>query len=190
MDYQQIREQTEEAISQVFEQTPLLEGDIFVVGCSSSEIDGGRIGKASNKKLAEAVFDAIYGILKERKIFLAAQCCEHLNRSLIIERAALELGQEIVNAVPQLHAGGSFAMTAYENFEEPVAVERIRATAGMDIGATLIGMHLKGVAVPLRIERKNIGEAGLICARTRPKFVGGERAVYDGELAVGNWMKK
>ena len=107
------------------------------------------------------------------------QCCEHLNRSLIVERELAERkGWEIVNVVPQPHAGGSFAVTAYANFKDPVAVESIVADAGLDIGGTLIGMHLRRVAVPVRLSLNKIGEANILCARTRPKYVGGSRAVY------------
>ena len=122
-------------------------------------------------------------MLKEKGIYLAAQCCEHLNRSLVIEEAAAErYGYEQVNVVPQPKAGGSFATTAYETFEAPVMVEAIRAKAGIDIGGTLIGMHLASVAVPTRLGIKQIGEAPIICARVRPKFVGGSRAIYDETL--------
>ena len=117
---------------------------------------------------------------------MAAQCCEHLNRAVIVEKAALLPGIEIANVVPQLHAGGSFAMTVYQNAEHPVAVEEIKADAGMDIGDTLIGMQLKRVAVPVRISVKKIGEANVVCARTRPKFIGGSRAVYDDVLSGGD----
>ena len=89
---------------------------------------------------------------------------------------------DIVNVVPQPKAGGSFATAAYAAFSDPVAVEHIRADAGMDIGDTLIGMHLKEVAVPVRLSVKTVGEAPLVCARTRPKFIGGCRAVYDEHL--------
>ena len=124
-------------------------------------------------------------MLSERGIYLAAQCCEHLNRALIVERDACEkFDLEEVNVVPQPKAGGSFGTTAYKRFTDPVAVESLKqsASAGMDIGATLIGMHIKPVVVPLRIETKKIGEAVLICARRRPKFVGGSRAVYNDKL--------
>jgi uncharacterized protein (TIGR01440 family) len=114
---------------------------------------------------------------------LAAQCCEHLNRAIILEEAAAEKYRlPIVNAVPQPKAGGSFATAAYRAFEHPVAVESVQAHAGMDIGDTLIGMHLRPVAVPVRLDVKKIGEANLVCARTRPKYIGGERAHYDPEL--------
>ena len=156
------------------------EGDLLVVGCSSSEIVGATIGKGSSLEAAQAVFEGIYPYLKDKGIFLAAQCCEHLNRALIIEREIAEKrGYEIVCVVPKPKAGGSFATTAFENFNDPVAVEEIRADAGLDIGFTLIGMHLKRVAVPLRLSVDSIGQAHITAARTRPKYIGGERAHYE-----------
>ena len=152
-------------------------GDIMVVGCSSSEITGGVIGHNSSLEAAEAVFKGIYEALTDSGVYLAAQCCEHLNRAIIIEREAVP-NREIVNVVPQPKAGGSFATTAYKTFKNPVALEEIKADAGLDIGGTLIGMHLKRVAVPVRLSVDHIGSAILICARTRPKYIGGERAVY------------
>ncbi len=146
---------------------------------------GQHIGKGSSTESAKAVFDGIYPLLKEKGIYLAAQCCEHLNRAIIIEKeCALNKGFEIVNVVPQPHAGGSFATTAYANFENPVAVEFIKADAGLDIGQTLIGMHLKHVAVPIRLSEKMLGEAVVTAARTRYKFIGGQRAVYNFEQEV------
>ncbi len=154
--------------------------EILVVGCSTSEVGGASIGTFSSPDLAEVVFGGIYQATQEAGMYLAAQCCEHLNRAIIIEReAAVEYGYEIVNVVPQPKAGGSFATAAYKAFEEPVAVEHIRASLGMDIGDTLIGMHLREVAVPVRIRTKFIGDGHVVCARTRPKFIGGNRAVYD-----------
>ena len=123
--------------------------------------------------------------LHECGVFLAAQCCEHLNRAVIIEHGALLPGTEICNVVPRLHAGGAFGMTIYINATHPIAVEEIRAVVGMDIGDTLIEMHLRKVAVPIRISIKKIGEANLVCARTRPKFIGGMRAEYDESLIGG-----
>lgn len=185
MTYEQIRDDAAKAVRELLEQTNLTAGDIFIIGCSSSEIKGSRIGKGSDIDAAKAVYDGVYPILKEKGIFLAAQCCEHLNRAVIVEKAALGRDAEIVNVVPQLHAGGSFAVTVYNNAENPVAVEEIKADAGMDIGDTFIGMHLRKVAVPVRVSIKEIGEAHLTCARTRPKFIGGSRAVYDDALAGG-----
>ena len=186
MTYEEIREQAKNAITELLEKSHLEKGDIFIVGCSSSEIKGESIGKGSDIDAAKAVYEGIKPILDEKGIFLAAQCCEHLNRAVIMEKEALLPGQDIVNVVPQLHAGGSFAMTVYENAKNPVAVESVRAAGGMDIGDTLIGMHLKPVAVPVRIATKEIGCAHVVCARTRPKFIGGERAVYDEHLSGGD----
>ena len=185
MTYEQIKSQATQAVTELLEQTNLTAGDIFIIGCSSSEIKGSRIGKDSDIDAAKAVYDGVYPILKEKGIWLAAQCCEHLNRAVIVEKAALGRDAEIVNVVPQLHAGGSFAVTVYNNAEHPVAVEEIKADAGMDIGDTFIGMHLRKVAVPVRVSIKEIGEAHLTCARTRPKFIGGVRAAYDDALAGG-----
>lgn len=184
--YEEIKEQAGAAASELIEIAKLKKGDILVVGCSSSEVVGLRIGKGSDINAAGAVYEGIMSVLKPEGIFLAAQCCEHLNRAVIVEKAALLPGTEIVNVVPQPHAGGSFAVTVYKNARCPVAVEEIKADAGMDIGGTLIGMHLKKVAVPVRLSVKKIGEAPLICARTRPKFIGGSRAVYDDALSGGD----
>lgn len=180
---EKIKEEARAVIEEYLENAKLREGDILVIGCSSSEIVGEKIGKGSSIEAAKAVFEAIYPILKEKKIFLAAQCCEHLNRAVIIENeCARQRFLETVNVVPQPKAGGSFATTAYENFACPVAVEFIKAEGGIDIGDTLIGMHLKAVAVPLRLKTKKIGEANVVTARTRAKFIGGERAHYDADI--------
>lgn len=177
--YQQARQAAEELLAAA----KLREGDLLVVGCSSSEITGSKIGTDSRPETAQEVFSGIYDATKKRGVFLAAQCCEHLNRALVVEAAYAEAhGLEIVNAVPQPKAGGSFATAAYQGFAQPVLVEAVRADAGLDIGGTLIGMHLKKVAVPVRLSIKHIGEAILLAARTRPKYVGGARAVYDERL--------
>lgn len=168
------------AVTELIEAASLRAGDILVVGCSSSETVGRTIGKCSSYDAAEAVFEAIYPILRERGIYIAAQCCEHLNRALIIESAAAKkYGYDPVCVVPKPKAGGSFATVTYGALESPVAVEHIRAHAGIDIGGTLIGMHLKHVAVPVRVSVDRIGKANIICARTRPKLIGGERACYE-----------
>ena len=178
--YTKIRSEAKAAVSELVEVAGLEAGDILVVGCSSSEIVGGHIGKASSPDTANAVFEEIYSILKEKGIWLAAQCCEHLNRAIIIEKACAErYGYEIVNVKPQPKAGGSFATAAYGAFERPVAVEHVKAHAGIDIGETLIGMHLREVAVPVRLSVKRIGEANVISARTRAKYIGGSRAIYE-----------
>lgn len=184
--YEEIREQAKTAASELIETAKLKQGDILIVGCSSSEVVGLHIGKGSDINAAGAIYEGIQSVLQPKGIYLAAQCCEHLNRAVIVEKEALLPGTEIVNVVPQPHAGGSFAMTVYQNAKCPVAVEEIKADAGMDIGRTLIGMHLKKVAVPVRLSLDKIGEAVLICARTRPKFIGGSRAVYDDNLSGGD----
>ena len=178
---QEICEQAKRAAELLCEQAKLRAGELVVVGCSTSEICGSRIGTDSQPEVAETVFRAIYDVLQAHGVELAAQCCEHLNRALIVERRAA-LGRDIVNVVPQPKAGGSFATAAYRAFADPVAVEHIRADAGLDIGGTLIGMHLREVAVPLRLGIDHIGQALLLAARTRPKFIGGVRAHYDENL--------
>lgn len=182
---EEIRRQAYQAASEVCEGAKLHPGDLFVVGCSTSEVLGQKIGTYSSMDAAGALFTGIHEALQERGVFLAAQCCEHLGRALIVERETCgRFGLEEVNVIPLPKAGGSFATTAYRRFRDPVAVETLRqsAFAGIDIGGTLIGMHIRPVAVPLRISLKKIGEAGIICARRRPKFVGGSRAVYNEAL--------
>ena len=177
--YQEITKQANIVVTELLEQAKLKPGSLLVIGCSSSEMVGQRIGKGSSMEAAQAAFKGIYPVLQEQGIRLAVQCCEHLNRSLIMERADAEArGYEIVNVMPQPHAGGSFAVTAWNTFKDPVAVETIVADAGIDIGSTLIGMHLRRVAVPVRTSVKYIGEAVVVCARTRAKYVGGPRAIY------------
>jgi len=179
--YEQYHNEAKTAAAELCDKAKLKKGSILVVGCSSSEIDGDRIGSNSKPEVAAAVFSAIYEVTKERGIYLAAQCCEHLNRAIIIEREAVPFAEQ-VNVIPQPKAGGSFATAAYKNFKDPIAVEEIRADAGLDIGGTLIGMHLKKVAVPVRLSLNHIGNAILLAARVRPKFVGGSRAIYNEEL--------
>lgn len=180
LQLEEIRKQAKEVLRELLETAKLQPGQILVVGCSSSEIGNFKIGSHSNGEIGRAVYEALYEELKPAGIYLAAQCCEHLNRALILESAAAKLyGYEPVNVVPQLKAGGSFATAAYKGFEHPVAVEHIRAHAGIDIGDTFIGMHLRSVAVPVRTARKEIGGAHVTCARTRLKFIGGSRACYD-----------
>ena len=174
----QIEQACKSAIEELCETAKLKAGAIVVVGCSTSEVLGSKVGTNSDPDTAKVIFQSIHDFLDSRGIYLAAQCCEHLNRAIVVEADAVK-GAEIVNVVPQPKAGGSFATAAYHGFREPVVVEEIRADAGLDIGATLIGMHLKRVAVPVRLKTTHIGEAILIAARTRPKFIGGVRAVYD-----------
>lgn len=175
-----IGEEAYRAAKELLETAGVQKDQILVVGCSTSEVGGAGIGTFSSPDLAEVVFGGIYQATQEAGIYLAAQCCEHLNRAIILENEAAErCGYEPVNVIPQPKAGGSFAAAAYKAFEHPVAVEHIRAHVGMDIGDTLIGMHLKEVAVPVRLRIKQIGDAHVVCARTRPKYIGGERAIYD-----------
>ena len=179
MDYAKLTAQARQATEELLEAAHLETGDIFVVGCSSSEIMGGHIGKDSSMEAAAAVLAGVLPPLQEQGVYLAAQCCEHLNRAIVIERAVAKAnGYQIVAAIPQPHAGGSWATNCWRTFNDPVLVEEVKAAAGMDIGGTLIGMHLRRVAIPVRLSIKKIGEANILCARTRPKYIGGARAVY------------
>lgn len=178
-----IKSDAKAVITELLSKAQLKEGDVFVLGCSSSEICGNHIGTASSAEAAKALYDVLLPELEGRGVYLAAQCCEHLNRALVVERAvALRQGLDIVNVVPHAHAGGASATLAYSLFNDPVMVENIKADAGMDVGGTLIGMHLRATAVPVKTQTRTIGEAIVICARTRPKFIGGERAIYNQNL--------
>ena len=176
-----IYEQTKAVIAELCEKAKLHPGNIVVVGCSTSEVVGSKIGTNSNPDIAGEIFAALHDYTKSKGIFLAIQCCEHLNRAIVTERKAVPFA-EPVNVVPQPKAGGSLATKAYAGFDEPVVLEEIKADAGLDIGFTLIGMHLKKVAVPLRLTNNTIGAAMVLAARTRPKFIGGVRAVYNEEM--------
>ena len=167
-------------VSELINIAELKRGDVLVIGCSSSEITGNKIGKASIPSVADAILDGILPVVREKGIFLAAQCCEHLNRAIVIERALLESKNlDEVSVRPMPKAGGSFAAACFDRFDSPAVVEHIKANAGIDIGGTLIGMHLKEVAVPVRLSLSRLGEANIIAARTRPKYIGGARAVYN-----------
>lgn len=179
--YEKIKEEASLAAQELLEAAKLHEGQIVIIGCSTSEVCGQRIGTASVPEVAEALYDGLSQVFVPRGIYIAAQCCEHLNRAVVAERKAVP-GAEYVNVVPRPKAGGSFATAAYSKAEDPVVLEEIRADAGLDIGRTLIGMHLKKVAVPVRLEHDRIGEAIVTAARVRPKFIGGCRAVYDDNL--------
>lgn len=182
---EEIRAQLQSVLEELYAASHLEQGDILVIGCSSSEVAGSRIGTCSSEEIGECLFQTAYGFCRERGICLACQCCEHLNRSLIVEKACMkEHRLTRVNVVPQLKAGGSFATAAYRNMLEPVAVEQLKAQAGIDIGDTLIGMHLAAVAVPVRTSQRTIGQAHVVCARTRVKYVGGGRAAYDESLSI------
>lgn len=178
-----IKSDATSVISELLEKANLSEGSVFVLGCSSSEICGNHIGTASSADAAKALYDVLLPILQSKGVFLAAQCCEHLNRALVVEKeVAVRQNLDIVNVVPHAHAGGASATLAYSVFKNPVVVENIKADAGMDVGGTLIGMHLRATAVPVKTATRNIGEALVICARTRPRFIGGERAIYNQDL--------
>ncbi len=167
------------AVCELIDSARLAKGQLLVIGCSSSEMIGKSIGKHSSMAAAEALADAVLPILAERGILLCVQCCEHLNRAVILERATAErFGYDPVWVKPQPKAGGSFATAVWNRMADPVAVEAVQAHAGLDIGGTLIGMHLRRVAVPVRLSVDHIGEAHLICARTRPAYIGGPRAEY------------
>ncbi|MCI6235542.1 MAG: TIGR01440 family protein [Firmicutes bacterium] len=182
----QIRKQAQQAVAELCDAAHLRPGALFVVGCSSSEVLGERIGTHTSMDVAGALYEGIASELKERGVFLAAQCCEHLNRALVVERTVLErYDLKQVNAIPQPnHAGGAFASVTWNRMADPVLVESLsaRADAGIDIGGTLIGMHIHPVVVPVRISIDRIGEASILCARRRPKYVGGQRAIYDEAL--------
>lgn len=185
IDLHSLEEEVYLLTGEFIEKAKLRKGQLFVVGCSTSEVLGERIGTASSYSTAGALFQGIDRAAKEKEVFLCTQCCEHLNRAIIIEGAVAEkLGflDAIVNVVPKEKAGGSFSTVAYESFHEPVALERVRTDGGMDIGDTFIGMHLKEVAVPLRLSKNTLGSAHLTAARVRPKCIGGVRAQYDESL--------
>lgn len=181
---QQVKEEAANAAKQLVAEARLHKGQIVVVGCSTSEVVGHKVGSWSTPEVGQAIFDGLNSVFAPLGIYIAAQCCEHLNRALIVDYDAVP-GAEIVNVVPQPKAGSSFATAAYNAFSHPVALEEIKADAGLDIGGTLIGMHLKRVAVPVRLAQKHIGDAVLLAARVRPKFIGGERAIYNDELKNG-----
>lgn len=180
----QVREESANAARQLAEAAKLHKGQIVVVGCSTSEVVGHNVGSWSTPEVANAIFEGLSSVFAPMGVYIAAQCCEHLNRALIVEHEVVPNG-EIVNVMPQPKAGSSFATAAYHSFRHPVALEEIRADAGLDIGGTLIGMHLKKVAVPVRLQQNHIGQAILLAARVRPKFIGGERAIYDESLKDG-----
>lgn len=182
IDKDLINEQIKGAVRELLSVAGLKPGNIFVVGCSTSEVIGERIGTASNLQVAESLITVLLEETKKESLFLATQCCEHLNRALVVEQECAEkYGLEIVAVVPHPKAGGALATMAYERFTDPVVVESIAGHAGLDIGDTFIGMHLKRVAVPIRLKTTNVGKAHLTAARTRPKLIGGERAKYKSE---------
>ncbi len=179
MNREELAAEAERAVEELIAAAGVRPGRVLVVGCSTSEIMGGKIGTCGSEEAAGAVFASIYKAVKKHGLCLAFQCCEHLNRALVTERETMEkFGWEEVTVRPMPHAGGSMATAAYNNFADPVVVESIKADLGIDIGQTLIGMHLKRVAVPVRLAQKTIGAALVTAARTRPPLIGGERAQY------------
>ena len=186
VDFSQIQEVAKTAVLEICEAAHLQPDSLFVVGCSSSEVLGEKIGSATSMDVALALYEGISSALLPKKIRLAAQCCEHLNRALVVSRSTMEkYDLERVNAIPQPnHAGGAFASVVYEKMPEAVLVEDLKASAdaGIDIGQTLIGMHIHPVVVPLRIHINRIGDAVITCARRRPRYIGGARAIYEEKL--------
>ncbi len=184
-----IKADAERVMAEVMEKARLKDKGLFIAGCSSSEVIGKRMGTSKDGQTDEAVeiiYEVINRYLSEINADLAVQCCEHLNRAVVCDRSVADkYGFDVVNVIPQIHAGGAFAVKHYKSLKDPVVVESIgqKADAGIDIGGVMIGMHIHPVVVPLRLENRHIGEAIILAARRRPKYVGGERAVYDPELA-------
>ena len=178
-DLDQIKEQAVQAFDELLDSLEYPPNSVFVLGCSSSEICGGRIGKASNEEVGAAIVTIAQDRLAKKGYCLAVQCCEHLNRAIVIEKEVADRqGLDAVTVVPVLHAGGACAMAAYQQMKDPQVVEHVVAVAGIDIGDTFIGMHIKHVAVPVRLKVKEIGSAHVTAAKSRPKLIGGERACY------------
>ncbi|MDI9490167.1 MAG: TIGR01440 family protein [Bacillota bacterium] len=177
--FKNLQKKWQELLIEYFAVARIKKGGLLVVGCSTSEVIGSKIGSDSRQDIGDLLFSVLQELASENKINLAIQCCEHLNRALIIERKVAEkFSYPEVNVKPGLHAGGAFAVAAFENMKDPIAVESVQADGGIDIGDTLIGMHLKPVAVPLRLSMQSVGDAHLTAARTRPKLIGGARATY------------
>ncbi len=182
VDLEQWRDQLKTVLADLQEQASFSKGQVVVIGCSTSEVMGKKIGTAGTVEVAQMLFEELESFRSETGTRLAFQCCEHLNRALIVEKqTALDLHLEIVSVVPAQTAGGAMATHAFYQMKDAVVVEFIKADAGIDIGDTLIGMHLKHVAVPIRSSVKSIGHAHVTMAKTRPKLIGGERAVYKDE---------
>lgn len=176
---EKIIDESKAAIIEAVENSDMQAGDIFIIGCSTSEVIGGIIGKSSNAEIGDAIIKSALRILEQKGVYLAVQCCEHLNRALVISsEACKKYGFEEVCVVPALHAGGAAAVAAYASIPSAVIVEHIAAKAGIDIGDTEIGMHIKFVQVPLRLKNNKIGNARVTALKSRPKLIGGERAIY------------
>src|SRR5699024_366840 len=177
---QQVKEDMDALTAQWLQHNDLKAGDLVVVGCSTSEVMGEQIGTAGSEEIAASIFEFLQDLKKQTGVHFAFQCCEHLNRALVGEREAMKINQlEEVTVIPVPSAGGSMASYVYKKLNNPVVVESVKATAGIDIGETMIGMHLKHVAVPCRFQQRFIGNARVNGAKTRPKLIGGERATYE-----------
>lgn len=176
---QEWEKELETILNEFHEQVALKPGQLLVVGCSTSEVMGERIGTSGTMEVAEMIFRRLKELQQETGIELAFQCCEHLNRALVVERAtALARNLDEVSVVPVRKAGGAMATYAFANMDDAIVVEFLKADAGIDIGHTFIGMHLKHVAVPIRVKQKNVGQAHVTLVKMRPKLIGGERAEY------------
>jgi uncharacterized protein (TIGR01440 family) len=174
-----VYEQTKQVVRELHNAFPLTDERLFVCGASTSEVLGERIGSGGSEAVAEAIFNAVSECRDAYGFHIAFQCCEHVNRALVVESyTARQYGLEPVSVVPHPQAGGALASHAFRNLTDAQMVEHIRADAGVDIGDTFIGMHLKPVAVPVRVSRKTIGAAHVTVAKTRPKLIGGARAIY------------
>ncbi|MBR3995942.1 MAG: TIGR01440 family protein [Clostridia bacterium] len=180
---EQIKKDLTTALEELYEVSHPEENGILVVGCSTSEVIGEKIGTSGSEETANAIFQAVSDFCKRKNIFLAAQCCEHLNRAIVVEKECAKMyGLTRVNAVPHIKAGGAFGTAVYNGMNDPYLVENVVADMGIDIGNTLIGMHIRPVCVPVRVSIKKIGNAHLTLARSRCKYVGGERAHYNSDL--------
>lgn len=180
MDHTQLKQAFQTILQEFHDQVPLRKGQVLVIGCSTSEVMGGKIGTAGTIDTAELIYEELRKYADKSGVSLAFQCCEHLNRAIVIERETAETKNlDEVTVVPVRKAGGAMATHAYHRFQDPVIVEHIKADAGIDIGDTFIGMHLKHVAVPVRVSVRSLGHAHVTLARTRPKLIGGNRAVYE-----------
>lgn len=175
-----LKQELTKMVNEVLAEANLKSGDLFVLGCSTSEVVGGQIGKNSSAPVGQWIIQTIREILQPLGVALAVQGCEHINRALVVERSVAEQKQfEIVSVVPALHAGGACSVAAFDQFDDPVEVEHVVAQAGIDIGDTSIGMHIKHVQVPIRPSSQTLGAAHVTALRSRPKYIGGPRAEYE-----------
>lgn len=175
----ELKDQLTEIVNDILAEAHLKKGDLFVLGCSTSEVVGGHIGKNSSAEVGQWIIRTLKELLDPKEIALAVQGCEHLNRALVVERTVAEAKNfEIVSVVPALHAGGACSVAAFDQFNDPVEVEHVVGQAGIDIGDTSIGMHIKHVQVPVRPRLKTLGQAHVTALRSRPRYIGGPRANY------------